>query len=143
MRSKITSAGRPRTYMLVFDKGDDVMDVLKQFAASQQLEGAHFTAIGALREATLAFFVREKRDYEEIPVDEQVEVLSLTGNIANFEEKPRLHVHAVLGRRDGSTIGGHLASGTVWPTLEVYLTETEAPLPRRTDEETGLALLDV
>ena len=143
MRSNVTRADNPRTFMLVFDKGDEVMETLKQFAASQQLKGAHLTAIGAFEEATLAYFAREERTYEELPVDEQVEVLSLTGNIATFEEEPRLHVHAVLGRRDGSTVGGHLVRGTVWPTLEVYLTEIEAPLPRAVDEETGLALLDL
>ena len=141
MKSKIVRTGPPRTFALVFDKNDDFMDELRRFAEAREVAAGHFTGIGAFQEATIAFFVRGKSDYEEIPVREQVEVLSLTGNIAAFENASKFHVHTVLGRRDGSTLGGHLIEGTIWPTLEVFLTETESDLTRETDEETGLALL--
>ena len=67
-----------------------------------------------------------------IPVDEQVEVITLVGDIAeNDKHEADLHAHTVLGRRDGSTKGGHLMEGIVRPTLEVTLTETPAHLRRR------------
>jgi predicted DNA-binding protein with PD1-like motif len=52
-----------------------------------------------------------------------------------------VHLHAVLGRRDGSTIGGHLLRGEVWPTLEVIVAEVGPELTKRIDPQTGLALL--
>jgi uncharacterized protein len=49
----------------------------------------------------------------------------------------------VLGKRDGSAVGGHLLRTTVRPTLEVILTETPVVLRRRSDPESGLALIDL
>ena len=69
-------------------------------------------------QARLGFFDRDARDYVPIPVGGQVEVLSLVGDVAEQDDQPVVHLHAVLGRRDGSTIGGHLLRGEVWPTLE-------------------------
>ncbi len=69
--------------------------------------------------------------YEEIPVREQVEVVSLVGDIALRDGEPALHAHVVLARRDGSTVGGHLRRAIAWPTLEVVVTETPAHLHKR------------
>lgn len=85
----------------------------------------------------------ERKEYEEIPVQEQVEVLSMMGDIAEHEGEPQLHPHVVLGRRDGTTRGGHLLEAHVYPTLEVVVTESPKHLKKTTDEETGLALIDV
>lgn len=132
-----------RTYAVVFDAGDEVTGGLLRFAHEHDLSAARLTALGAFREATLAFFNPETKEYEEIPVTEQTEVLNLTGNIARHDGAPKLHLHAVLGRRDGSTVGGHLMDAVVRPTLEVMLTETPATLTRQIDETSGLPLIDL
>jgi uncharacterized protein len=54
---------------------------------------------------------------------------------------PATHAHVVLGRRDGSTVGGHLLHAAVWPTLEVMLHELPAHLQKRYDPEPGLTLI--
>jgi predicted DNA-binding protein with PD1-like motif len=75
-------------------------------------------------------------------VEEQVEVLSLTGDISLAPDAtPQLHVHVVLGKHDGTAHGGHLLEAEVRPTLEVVVTETPANLRRRQDPESGLALI--
>ncbi len=132
-----------KTFALVFDPGDEAMEELTNFAKENGLSAAHFTAIGAFSDATLGYFDMEKKEYEEIPVDEQVEVLSLVGDIALFEGEPKLHAHTVLGRSDGTTRGGHLLGAHVQPTLEVVIVESPEHLRRETDEETGLPLLAV
>jgi predicted DNA-binding protein with PD1-like motif len=77
-------------------------------------------------------------------VDEQTEVLSMIGDIALGEEgDPEIHAHIVLGRRDATTVGGHLLEATVRPTLEVVLTEAPQHLRRRSDPDSGLALIDL
>jgi predicted DNA-binding protein with PD1-like motif len=73
---------------------------------------------------------------------EQVEVLSLVGDIALEESNPKVHAHIVLGKSDGTAHGGHLIVGHVWPVLEMVLTVPPAYLRRKSDPETGLALLD-
>ena len=132
-----------RTYALVFDKGDEVMSSLTEFAEQHRLTAAHFTAIGAFSDVTLGYFERDRKDYRRIPIGEQVEVLSLVGDVARKGEEPEVHAHVVVGKSDGSAHGGHLLEAHVWPTLEVVLTESAAHLRKRVDEQTGLALIDV
>jgi uncharacterized protein len=133
--------GGLRTFAVILDKGDEASGMLLAFAREHRVTGAGLTAIGACHEATLAYFDAEAKQYHDIPVTSQVEVLSLVGDIATKDGEPALHAHAVLGRRDGSTVGGHLKRAIVWPTLEVIVTETPEHLRKRIDDETGLALI--
>lgn len=131
-----------KTFAVVLEYGDEAMACLREFAASQQLTAASFKAIGAFERAQLAYFDWESRRYEPIEVDEQVEVASMTGDIATGPDgKPAVHVHTVLGRRDGSAFAGHLNEGHVRPTLEIILTESPHHLHKRIDPTSGLALV--
>jgi uncharacterized protein len=143
MQSKLLhEADGKRTYAVILQKGDEAMRCLQDFAVKEGLGGAQVTAIGALSRATLAFFDWDTKQYRPIPVDEQVEVASLVGDIAiGPHRKPSVHVHAVLGRRDGTSLAGHLQEGHVRPTLEIIITESPAHLCKVKDEESGLALI--
>jgi uncharacterized protein len=144
MKSKLLDSRQgTKTYALVFDKDEEVISGLKQFAQAQQLVGSHFTAIGAFSRVTLGFFDRDQKEYKKIPVNEQVEVLSLIGNISVYQDEPRLHAHIVIGKSDGMAMGGHLMEGIVWPTLEVIVEESPRHLQRQMDDETGLPLIDL
>ncbi len=142
MRAQLIQEQGGKTYVLIFDTGDEVMAGLLAFAREQRLAGSRFSAIGAFREATLGYFDWQKKDYQKIPIREQVEVLSLVGDIALDEKgEPKVHAHVVLGKADGSAHGGHLLSAIVRPTLEVLLTEAPKHLQRRHDPESSLALI--
>ncbi len=143
MKSKLVNEGPERTYVLVLDPGDEVMATLERFATEHSLTASRVTAIGAFERAELGFFEIERQEYHRIPVDTQVEVLSLAGDIALDGARPKLHLHAVLGRRDGSTVGGHLLSGVVRPTLEVVVVESPSYLRRVCDPRFGIALIDL
>ena len=143
MKSKLLhEADGQKTYALIFETGDEVMSNLKAFARDSQLGGSHFTAIGAFQNATLGYFNWTKKDYKRIPVGEQVEVVSLVGDVAEGERgEPKIHAHAVLGKSDGTALGGHLLEAHVRPTLEVMLVESPKHLRRKHDQESGLALI--
>lgn len=130
-----------RVFAVIFETGDDPMAGLTRFAEEQRLGAAAFTAIGAFNSATLGYFDWDKKDYERIPVKEQVEVLALVGDIALNYGEPKLHPHVVVGKADGTAHGGHLLEAHVRPTLEVIITEAPAHLQRQSDPETGLALI--
>ena len=117
--------------------------VARSIASLHQLTAARFTAIGAFSEATLGYFDAKKKAYEKIPVREQVEVLSLIGDVALDGGQPKIHAHVVVGKRDGTAHGGHLLAAHVRPTLEVMLTEAPMHLRRSFDPMSGLALIDV
>lgn len=128
-------------YAVIFDKGDEFASGMLRFAQEQRLDAAQFTAIGAFSRATLGYFDRDRKDYHKIPINEQVEVLSLIGNIALDDGKPKIHAHVVVGKADGTAHGGHILEASIWPTLEVIVTESPRQLRRTTDRETGLALI--
>jgi len=142
MKSTVLESTGARTWALIFEKGDEPVTGLTEFAKAQKLGGAHFTAIGAFSEVTLGYFDRAARDYKKIPLREQVEVLSLIGDVALDKNEPKVHAHVVVGRADGETRGGHLLSARVWPTLELVLVESPRHLRKRHDPESGLALID-
>jgi uncharacterized protein len=136
------AADGQRTFAVVLQTGDEVMNSLQHFAASERIFAAQITAIGALSDAVLMYFDWEKKDYSRIPVREQVEVASLIGDIAEAPSaQPALHIHLVLGKQDGTAMAGHLAEAHVRPTLEVIVTESPAHLRKVKDSATGLALI--
>ncbi len=116
---------------------------LTDFTRQHGLAGARVTAIGALSDAVLGYFQWDRKEYERIPVREQVEVVSLTGDVALADGGPKIHAHAVVARRDGTAMGGHLLEAHVRPTLELVLTDSPHELVRRHDPTTGLALIDL
>ena len=143
MQYKLLNGIDNATYALIFDSGDEVMELLKTFANEHSLKAARFTAIGAFSSVELGFFDYAIKDYKKIPVNEQVEVLSLIGDVALYGDDSKLHAHVVVGRSDGTTLGGHLLKAIVHPTLELILEETPGYLQRRMDKETGLPLIEI
>ena len=136
--------GTARTHILVVDSGEEAMSTIARFADEQGVQAASFTAIGAFESALVAYYDAEQRGYIDIPVDEQVEVLTLVGNFARSATgRALIHAHAVLARRDGSARGGHLKRALVRPTLEVVLIQSPTQLVRRYDESSGIALIDL
>ena len=145
MKSKqLESTNGSHTSLLIFDTGDEVASVLLEYARTRHITAAHFTAIGAFRSVTLGYFNWETKKYEPIPIREQVEVLSLIGDVAiDPEGQPVIHAHVVVGRSDGTAYGGHLLEAHVRPTLELVLTESPAHLQRHFVPESGLALIRI
>ncbi len=145
MKSKMLSRSEDNTvYAVIFDTGDEFVKGLTEFAKERRLDASHFTAVGGFSSATLGYFDINSKEYKKIPVEEQVEVLTLAGDIAMDKEKgePKVHAHVVLGKSDGSTIGGHVMMAKVRPTLEIVLEESPSHLRRVHDPETGLALIE-
>jgi predicted DNA-binding protein with PD1-like motif len=143
MRAKVLNENGERTYAVIFDSGDEVISGLTRFAEDENLTATRFTAIGAFCDVVLGYFDWDKKDYDRIPIREQVEVVSLIGDVALDGTHPKVHAHVVLGLRDGSARGGHLLEAHVRPTLEVIMTESPSYLKRECDPESGLALIRI
>jgi uncharacterized protein len=143
MQSKLlNTAGGQRTFVVVLETGEEAMACLQEFVDRERLTAAQLTAIGAFSDAVLAYFDWQRKAYVRNPVTEQVEVASLIGDVAlSPDGKRTLHIHLVLGKRDGAALAGHLVEAHVRPTLEVVLTESPAHLRKMRDAESGLALI--
>ena len=143
MKYKVVEDADVVTYVVVCDPGDEAVAALNEFARAEDLEAAQITAVGAFERAVVGWFDRAAKDYRRIPVGEQCEVLSLLGDVAQGADGPIVHVHAVLGLSDGTTRGGHLLEGRVFPTLEAVVTETPARLRKVMRPDIGIALIDL
>jgi hypothetical protein len=146
MRAKVLydeGEGGERTMALVFEKGEEVMAGLRSFVSEHVLTACQFTAIGAFSDVVLGYYDWEMKGYKKIPINEQVEVLVLVGDIAITDGESAIHAHVVVGKSDGTAHGGHLLQAHVRPTLEVMLVDLPNYLRRKMDEETGLALINM
>jgi len=141
MKSKLLNEDGERRYFLVFEEGEEIITTLETFAEQHKITAAYFEGIGAFKNVVVAYFDWDRKEYLENPFNEQVEILSLSGDIACQGDKPRVHAHVVCGRRDGSAVGGHLFKGYIRPTLELALTESDRILKRVKDPSTGVYLI--
>jgi predicted DNA-binding protein with PD1-like motif len=143
MQVQMLSRGEEtREYAVIFGKGDEAFSGMLDFAEKYHITSAHFTAIGALSGATVAWFDPQRKMYKTIPVEGQVEVISMIGDIALYQGKPVVHAHMIVGTSDGTTRGGHLLDAYVSPTLEVMVTVDPIAMQKRFDPETDLTLID-
>ncbi len=145
LQTRVVSEGRhgEKTYAVIFGKGDEVLSGLTEFAEHENIQAAQVSAIGAFQHALFGWFDEEQKAFRNIPVERQVEVCSLLGNIALVGGKPAVHVHGVVALPTGENRGGHLIEAHVWPTLELFLTAFPEPLVKEHDAETGLPLFDL
>jgi uncharacterized protein len=131
-----------RTFAVVLETGEEVMQSLQVFAKQHGVSAAQISGIGAFSTVTLKYFDWDEKRYLDNKVDEQVEVASLLGDVALAPSgEPSIHVHLVVGRRDGSARAGHLGAAKVRPTLELIITESPAHLRKVEDPSSGLALI--
>jgi uncharacterized protein len=144
MKFKLASEDDGRTFVLILDQGEEAFAAVTAFANEKAIGAASVAAIGAFERAEVGWFDLAAKRYTPIAVNEQCEVLSLLGDIAQGDDsKASLHLHAVLGLRDGSVRGGHLLTGNVRPTLEVTIIETALGLRRRKRADLGIALIEI
>jgi predicted DNA-binding protein with PD1-like motif len=89
------------------------MSGLTEFAVREKLVAGHFTAIGALESARFGWFDRAQKAYHDIPIDQQVEMISLIGDLGVVNGAPQIHAHGAVGFRDGQLRGGHILEAIV------------------------------
>jgi uncharacterized protein len=140
---QINTGTQDRAYAVIFHKGDDALSGLVDFAVRNNVRDAHFTGIGATSSATLGWLDLSRKGYHPILINEQSEVLSMIGDIAEVKGKPSVHTHIVVGDHNGQTKGGHVWKLIVNPTLEVFVTVHPVPLQKKFDSESGMNMIDL
>jgi len=101
--------------------GERVMEKFKQLAEEAGIRaGFILGGIGMLREIELGYFVGEGK-YETKTFSGPHELLVLHGNLSRYQDSPLPHIHAIFGKEDYSTFGGHLVDAVVEITLEVSI----------------------
>lgn len=126
------------------EKGERLLESLEKFVQENELPGAWISGLGGAQEVTLGFYDLVKKEYQWQTFEGLREVVSLTCNIA-FDEsgKPVFHLHGVFGDVKFQTVGGHVKDLVAGATLELFIHRTYKPLRRKSDNGTGLKLLDL
>lgn len=127
---------------LSLDSGAEVMESFKTFAEERKMTHGYIHGIGAVESATLRFFDPITKQYQDHEFKEQMEIAHLEGNISTLDGKVYLHVHAVLGRSDCSTVAGHLMRAKIKGAGEFFIQNMSGDFPRKFSEEIGLNIYD-
>jgi uncharacterized protein len=131
-------------FVLRLEQGDDILKTLRQFAEAKRIQAAFFEGIGSLYQARLGHYdFKETRTYKYETFEEDLEILSLSGNVSTMNHKSLPHAHATLGRRDFSVLGGHLEEGSFANMVEVNLTKLPGKLEKAKDNDIGLNLMQL
>jgi uncharacterized protein len=138
----LSENGGVKQYAIVLSKNDEVISGITAFARQHKVTAASFTAIGAFSHATVAWFDDRKKQFKLVPINEQVELVSMIGDIALVDDRPAVHTHVSVASSDGTVRGGHVINAYVFPTLELFMTVYPTPLHKEKDEATGLELID-
>jgi predicted DNA-binding protein with PD1-like motif len=128
-----------REFVGRLDHGADWRAEIEGLAADEGVDAGWFTAMGSVQDADLWYYDQDDLEYQTVTFDEPLEVAACVGNVADLDGEVFAHTHAVLSRRSGQTLAGHLDSATVWAG-EVRLTEFDTELVRDHDPETDLSL---
>ena len=138
----LSEKGGVKNYAIILAKGDEVMSGLTDFARQNKVTSASFTAIGAFSRATVAWFDDGRKEFKLVPIEQQVELVSMIGDIALVNDQPAVHAHVAVASSDGTVRGGHVINAFVFPTLELFMTVYPTPLHKESDKATGLKLID-
>lgn len=121
--------------MLRLETGEQITEKILDFCSQNKILSGWIWGIGGLKNTTLAYFDVSQKKYQSKKLAEVLELVSLTGNIAEVDGKPFAHLHAVLSGKDMQAVGGHLVSAEVAATCEVLIRAFEQPLKRAADDD--------
>ncbi len=128
-----------REFLARLEHGADWREEIEAFAARQDIDAAWFNGMGAVQDAEVWFYDQTDQEYRSVTFDEPLEVAACVGNVSLLDGDTFAHTHAILSRKSGQALAGHINAATVFAG-EVYLRAFEEPLEREHDDVTDLDL---
>lgn len=129
-------------YLLRLERGEEFVGALTDFCKEKNITAAALQAIGSTTEVTLAWYDAQAKDYQTKTYTEELEIISILGNVAVKDGAPFVHAHGSFSNRHMQMVAGHVKRLAVAVTCEVSLRLLEGEARRSYDEETGLHLLE-
>ena len=131
------------TYFIRLERGEKIMESLKNFCTKNKIKCGYFFGIGALGEVELAHYIVENKKYTSKAFKKPLEITNMSGNITTMNNEAYLHCHITLSDEKMKAIAGHLNEGVISATCEVVLVELNSSINRIYNEFIGLNLLDL
>ncbi|MEM2454434.1 MAG: DUF296 domain-containing protein [Candidatus Bathyarchaeia archaeon] len=132
-----------REFLCRLPYDSDLLLALKDLAKKIGVKTGVFTLLGALKNATLLYYVQNEKKYMKLTFDYPLEIVSGIGNIAVMNDDLIIHAHIVLADKEGRCYGGHLTEGSMVFSCEVHLKELTPTIQRKYNETTGLNLFSI
>ena len=130
-----------RTFLFNILKGEDLLQTIEEFCIHHDISCGLIQGIGAVEQATFSIYNQKTKKYTKITKNEEMEILSLSGNVSLFDDRPMTHTHITLSDKEGKAWGGHLMAGTKIFAAEIFIQElTGDNKTRKKDKMTGLSL---
>lgn len=130
-----------KSFVLQLQKGEELISSLSEYCKKRNIFAGNFTAIGAADEVTVSFYNLETKKYQDKTYSEDVEILTVVGNIALLDDEIKIHAHGSFADETYSVFGGHVQRCVISATGEIHLTKLDGKMTRKFDEKTGLFLL--
>ncbi|KMV77721.1 hypothetical protein HMPREF0979_01673 [Coprobacillus sp. 8_1_38FAA] len=130
-----------QTIIVRMDKGEDIVEQVKNVALKEKIKLASISALGAINEFTVGVFKTKEKKYYANEFKGDFEIVSLTGTINKMNDEYYSHMHLSAGNDQGQVFGGHLNKAIVSATCEMVIQIINGEVDRYFDEEVGLNLL--
>lgn len=130
-----------QTIIVRMDKGEDIVEQVKNVALKEKIKLASISALGAINEFTVGVFKTKEKKYYPNEFKGDFEIVSLTGTINTMNDEYYSHMHLSAGNDQGQVFGGHLNKAIVSATCEMVIQIINGEVDRYFDEEVGLNLL--
>jgi hypothetical protein len=132
-----------KKYLIRLERGEEIIGSILEFSKKMTIPFSFLSGIGAISQMTIAFYNLKDKKYIDRNCNEPFEIVSLSGNLSNFNNQPIAHLHIVAANQNFQVIGGHLKSATVAATLEIIIETCDKIINRFPDQKTGLNLIEV
>lgn len=130
------------TYVIRLNKGEEVIESLKDLCKNEDIRLAEITGLGASDLVEIGVFNVYTKEYNTKLFEGMFEITSLVGNATRKDGEVYLHIHINFGDEEGLVKGGHLVKSRISATSEIILRKVDGEVGRKLNDEIGLNLLD-
>lgn len=125
-------------YQGSLNKGDELIKGLTDVLKENKITSGIISGLGAVSQARIGYFNAQNKKYEDITLEQNLEILALNGNVSIKDSEIFAHLHVVLSGNDFKAFGGHLFDAVVY-AFEFNIIPLEgSPYVRKYDDDTGL-----
>ena len=128
------------TIIARIDRGEEILDKIRELAAAENIKLASVTALGATNDFTVGVFNTAEKKYYANEFKGAFEIVSLAGTINTMDGQFYTHIHMSAGNEKGEVFGGHLNRAVVSATCEMIVTVIDGEVDRYHDDDVGLNL---
>lgn len=131
------------TIVARIDKGEEILEKIKEIALTEQIKLASIQALGATNNFTVGVFNVDEKKYYSNEFKGNFEIVSLTGTINTMNHEFYTHIHMSAGNDKGEVFGGHLNRAIVSATCEMIINIIDGEVDRYFDKDVGLNLFEI